>query len=86
MEIAELEKENENAIISCWDNEWTTQRALPIPRNRLIEAAKVDTKERTVKMDFIGKAVMAEKKLLYPILVGGGLLTRIKHYDVPSNS
>ncbi|WP_034549566.1 diacylglycerol kinase [Carnobacterium funditum] len=79
--IAELEKRPKIAIIPAGTtNDYA--RALHIPRNNLIEAAKLIQKKETVKMD-IGKAVMAEKESYFINIGGGGLLTELT-YDVPS--
>lgn len=79
--IANLKKRPKIAIIPAGTtNDYA--RALHIPRNNLIDAAKLIQKKETIKMD-IGKAVMAEKETYFINIGGGGLLTELT-YDVPS--
>ena len=79
--IAELEKRPKIAIIPAGTtNDYA--RALHIPRNNLIDAAKLVLKKETIKMD-IGKATMAQEESYFINIGGGGLLTELT-YDVPS--
>lgn len=79
--IASLKKRPKIAIIPAGTtNDYA--RALHIPRNNLIDAAKLIQKKETIKMD-IGKAIMAEKETYFINIGGGGLLTELT-YDVPS--
>ncbi len=79
--IAELKKRPKIAIIPAGTtNDYA--RALHIPRNNLIDAAKLVQKKETIKMD-IGKAIMAEEETYFINIGGGGLLTELT-YDVPS--
>ncbi|WP_414838697.1 diacylglycerol kinase [Carnobacterium sp. TMP28] len=79
--IAELEKRPKIAIIPAGTtNDYA--RALHIPRNNLLDAAKLVQKKETIKMD-VGKAIMDEKETFFINIGGGGLLTELT-YDVPS--
>lgn len=80
--IAGLKRRPKMAIIPAGTtNDYA--RALHIPRNNLLEAAKMIQKNQTIKMD-IGKAVMNEKETYFINIGGGGLLTELT-YDVPSS-
>ncbi|MGB3161675.1 MAG: diacylglycerol kinase [Carnobacterium sp.] len=79
--IAELEKRPKIAIIPAGTtNDYA--RALHVPRNNLIDAAKMIEKKETIKMD-VGKAIMDDKESFFINIGGGGLLTELT-YDVPS--
>lgn len=75
--IAGLENRPKMAIIPAGTtNDYA--RALHIPRNDVVAAARVITKKQTVKMD-IGKA----NDTYFINIAGGGYLTELT-YDVPS--
>lgn len=75
--IAHLEKRPKLAIIPAGTtNDYA--RALHIPRNDVVAAAKVIQKQQTIKMD-IGKA----NETYFINIAGGGNLTELT-YDVPS--
>ena len=79
--IAELKKRPKIAIIPAGTtNDYA--RALHIPRNNLIDAAKLVLNKESIKMD-IGKATMAQEESYFINIGGGGLLTELT-YDVPS--
>ena len=79
--VAGLDKRPKLAIIPAGTtNDYA--RALHIPRNNLVEAAKVIQKEQSFFMD-IGEAVMGEDLSYFINIGGGGLLTELT-YDVPS--
>lgn len=79
--IAELEKRPKIAIIPAGTtNDYA--RALHVPRNNLIDAAKMIEKKETIKID-VGKAIMDDKESFFINIGGGGLLTELT-YDVPS--
>lgn len=73
--IAELEKRPKIAIIPAGTtNDYA--RALHIPRNNLLDAAKLVQKKETIKMD-VGKAIMDEKETYFINIGGGGLFDGI---------
>lgn len=79
--IAGLDKRPKLAIIPAGTtNDYA--RALHIPRNNLVEAAKVIQKEQSFFMD-VGEAVMGDKLSYFINIGGGGMLTELT-YDVPS--
>lgn len=80
--IAGLSKRPKMAIIPAGTtNDYA--RALHIPRNNLLEAAKLVQNQQTIKMD-IGKATMKEEETYFINIGGGGLMTELT-YDVPSS-
>ena len=79
--IAGLKKRPKIAILPAGTtNDYA--RALHIPRNNLLDAAKLVQKKETIKMD-VGKAIMDDKETFFINIGGGGLLTELT-YDVPS--
>lgn len=79
--IAGLDKRPKLAIIPAGTtNDYA--RALHIPRNNLVEAAKIIQKEQSFFMD-VGEAVMEDKLSYFINIGGGGMLTELT-YDVPS--
>lgn len=80
--IAGLSKRPKMAIIPAGTtNDYA--RALHIPRNNLLEAAKLVQNQQTIKMD-IGKATMNDEETYFINIGGGGLMTELT-YDVPSS-
>ncbi|MBT2731151.1 diacylglycerol kinase [Carnobacterium sp. ISL-102] len=79
--MAGLKKRPKLAIIPAGTtNDYA--RALHIPRNNLVEAAKIIHKKQSFFMD-VGEAVMG-KDLSYFINIGGGGMMTELTYDVPS--
>ncbi len=79
--IAGLDKRPKLAIIPAGTtNDYA--RALHIPRNNLVEAAKIIQKDQSFFMD-VGEAVMGENLSYFINIGGGGMLTELT-YDVPS--
>lgn len=79
--IAELDRRPKMAIIpSGTTNDYA--RALHIPRNDVLEAAKVIRRQETIHMD-IGKAIEKDQTSYFINIGGGGFLTEVT-YDVPS--